>query len=238
MQYVLKSLILNYKSWIVLFLALYFINKYTVPDLITLVIMLLTVHLFHYLSHYPIFYPLNCSHLYHHDNNNFLSHFIQIVIEFVTILSPIIFKYFLWSSSTFFNTYLIIFIYFFYTTVHTINYSMLHVNNIHEYHHINKLRNAGPDICDILFNTKHDVENQIENTDHYIPNIISGIILIYLLKYIYSLIDNEVLVFNCFFIIMYILSLFLIISSIFIFIGDINKYLDNKLNNFNDKNSF
>jgi hypothetical protein len=109
---------------------------------------------------------------------------------------------------------------------------MLHVNNIHEYHHINKLRNAGPDICDILFNTKHDVENQIENTDHYIPNIISAVILIYLLKYIYSLIDNEVLVFNCFFIIMYILSLFLIISSIFIFIGDINRYLDNKLNNF------
>lgn len=235
MQYVLKSLILNYKSWIVLLLSLYLINNYTIPDLITLIIMLFTVHLFHYLSHYPIFYPLNCAHLYHHDNNNFFSHFIQIIIEFVSILSPIIFKYFLWSSSNFFNTYLIIFVYFFYTTVHTINYSMLHVNTVHEYHHINKLRNAGPDICDILFNTKHDVENQIENTDHYIPNIISSVILIYLLKYIYSLIDNEILVFNCFFIIMYILSLFLIISSIFIFIGDIKRHLDNKLNDFNDK---
>jgi len=233
-KYVFQSLILNYKSWIVLFLVLIAINCYRIYDFITLFIMLITVHLFHYLSHYPIFYPLNCAHLYHHDNNNLFSHFIQIIIEFVSILSPIIIKYIFFINSNFFNTYLIIFIYLFYTSIHTINYSLLHVNNVHEYHHINKLKNAGPDICDILFNTKHNVENEIENTDHYIPNIIMSMIFIFIFKYIYTYIlnKNENTVFSCFFIIMFFLTLFLIVSSIFIFIGDINKFLNKKLDDF------
>jgi hypothetical protein len=230
---VCKSIKLNYKSWIILFLALYIIKCATIPDIITLIIMLLSVHIFHHLAHYPFFYPINCSHLYHHDNNNFFSHFIQIIIEFVLILTPIIVKYLFFYNSHFFNTYLIIFIYFFYTTVHTINYSLFHVNNIHEFHHINKLKNAGPDICDIIFNTKHDVENQLENTDHYIPNIISSVLLIFLLKYIFKLFNNnEEFFINIFFCIMYLLFLFLFISSIFIFIKDINTYLDKKMEKF------
>lgn len=238
---VLKSIVLNYKSWILLFLATYFINCYTIPDLITLIIMLMAVHLVHYFSHYPIFYPINCAHLYHHDNNNLFSHIIQMIIEFVFILSPILFKYFFLPGTIFFNTYLIIFIYFFYTTVHTVNYSIFHINNIHEYHHVDRLKNVGPDICDILFNTKYNVDNDLENTDHYIPNIIASTILIFILKYIFSLINNETLVFNYFLITMYLLLVFLIISSIFIFIDDINKYLKNRiddfLNNSDEKNN-
>ena len=40
--------------------------------------------------------------------------------------------------------------------------------------------NFGPDICDILFGTKHSSEDCVENTKHYIPNIliITGIVLI------------------------------------------------------------
>jgi hypothetical protein len=154
------------------------------------------------------------------------------IIEFFSILMPIIFKYFFFEKSKFFNSFLIIYIYFFYTTVHTINYSFFHVNNVHEFHHFNQLKNVGPDICDILFNTKHDVENQIENTDHYIPNIISGVILIYILKFIFKNFGNEKIFFNYFFILMFLLFIFLLISSLYILMSDINKYLINKMNKF------
>jgi hypothetical protein len=44
--------------------------------------------------------------------------------------------------------------------------------------------NFGPDVCDVMFGTKHISEDCVENTNHYIPNIIviTGIVLI--LKYI------------------------------------------------------
>ena len=42
----------------------------------------------------------------------------------------------------------------FYTTVHNINYSIFHVNNIHEKHHNDVMYNYGPDIMDILMGTK------------------------------------------------------------------------------------
>jgi hypothetical protein len=49
-------------------------------------------------------------------------------------------------------------------------------------HHKLRIKNMGPDICDILFNTKYDVENSIENTDHYMPNIVICLIVTLLLK--------------------------------------------------------
>jgi len=49
----------------------------------------------------------------------------------------------------------------------------------------------GPDICDILFNTKYDVENSIENTDHYIPNIIVCLIITLLLKSYWERRENK-----------------------------------------------
>ena len=189
-------------------------------------------------SHYSICYPFNCTHLYHHNNNNFWSHFIQIIIEFVCILSPIIIKNLFFANSKFFNTYLIIFVYIFYTTVHNINYSIFHVNNIHEYHHLDPLKNAGPDICDIIFNgilkTKYNIEGNIENTDHYIPNIILTVIIIILLKIMNNYISNKNLILKLFFIIMILFSIFLIISTIIIFIKDVNKYLDKKIEEFRD----
>lgn len=236
LKYICNSLLLNYKSWIIFFLALYLIDCYKIYDFITIFIMLLSVHLVHHFSHYSICYPFNCTHLYHHNNNNFLSHFIQIIIEFVCILSPIIIKNLFCTNSKFFNSYLIIFVYIFYTTVHNINYSIFHVNNIHEYHHLDPLKNAGPDICDILFNsilkTKYNIQENIENTDHYIPNIGLAVIIIIIIKYINKYINNKDLIFKVFFSIMIILSLFLILSSIIIFINDVNKYLDKKIKEF------
>jgi hypothetical protein len=201
--------------------------------------MLVSLQYFHHLSHYDIFYPISCSHLYHHNHNNFFSHFIQVIIEYVMILSPLIFKYILQYFFNYeipiFNTYHIIFIYFFYTTVHNINYSVFHVNDVHEYHHKEPLKNAGPDICDILFDTKKEVDTKIENTDHYIPNIIGSFILILLLKYIYSTSNNKIVLFNSYIISMILLFVILVISSIFIFINDIDKlYKKNIIKFIND----
>jgi hypothetical protein len=119
-------------------------------------------------------------HLYHHGNNDFFSHFIQILLEFSSLLAIIPISYIL--NINILNPWIVIFFYIFYTTVHNVNYSILHVNTIHEKHHKEFKTNLGPDICDIIFNTKYNID-EVENTDHYIVNIIvSYIIVIYLHK--------------------------------------------------------
>jgi hypothetical protein len=52
------------------------------------------------------------------------------------------------------------------------------VNNVHENHHKLLLLNLGPDFCDILFQTKFDVSQSIENTDHYLINIFFALLVI------------------------------------------------------------
>jgi hypothetical protein len=58
-------------------------------------------------------------------------------------------------------------------------------------HHKLRIKNMGPDICDILFNTKHDVENSIENTDHYMPNIVICLVITLLLKSFWERRENK-----------------------------------------------
>lgn len=42
----------------------------------------------------------------------------------------------------------------------------------------------GPDICDIIFSTKNKTDEDVENTNHYIPNILIITFVILFLKYI------------------------------------------------------
>jgi hypothetical protein len=47
----------------------------------------------------------------------------------------------------------------------------------------------GPDICDIIFGTKNEnmpTNEYIENTDHYILNIIGGAIIVLIIQNLYS----------------------------------------------------
>jgi len=106
------------------------------------------------------------------------------ILEFFSILFYIFSKHiFGWY---FLNESVIFFFYLFYTTVHNVNYSIFHVNNIHENHHKLQLLNLGPDICDILFQTKFDLPNSIENTDHYILNIFFVLIIIFIGKIVWT----------------------------------------------------
>jgi hypothetical protein len=73
----------------------------------------------------------------------------------------------------------------FYSSVHNINYGYFHVNNVHSLHHKHPLTNIGPDICDVIFGTKNPLNESVENTNHYIPNILIITILILCVKYFY-----------------------------------------------------
>jgi hypothetical protein len=152
-------------------------------------------------------------HLYHHSNSNLFSHYIQIILEFFSFLVILPFSYFF--KIDFFDKWLVIFFYIFYTTVHNVNYSIFHVNNIHETHHANTLTNLGPDICDIIFDTKKN--DTLENTDHYIYNIICAFVIVIILKKIWNYSDNvKTQMTNIFGILFYISSLILIYYTIYL----------------------
>ena len=121
-------------------------------------------------------------HHYHHENDNLFSHFIQVVLELSIPYPFVMFSYL--SDIPIFNPWIILYFMLFYCSVHNINYSIFKVNSVHRLHHKEVNVNFGPDICDVLFGTKHSSEDCVENTKHYIPNIliITGIVMI--LKYL------------------------------------------------------
>jgi len=170
-----KSVFINYKSWILLLISVLIITWDNICNGIkTFFFMLLASHLFHYSCHMALY--TNSVHLYHHNHNNYLSHISQVILEFCSILF-FIFSKRIWGWN-FLNEWVIQFYYLFYTTVHNVNYSIFHVNNVHENHHKLLLLNLGPDFCDILFQTKFDVSQSIENTDHYLINIFFALLVI------------------------------------------------------------
>ena len=122
-------------------------------------------------------------HHYHHENNNFFSHISQILTE---LAFPVLFipLYFIFGT-TFFNEWILLLFPIFYSSVHNINYGFFRVNDVHYLHHQFVQTNIGPDICDIIFNTKNNQNINVENTNHYIPNIIIGTILVLIVKHFY-----------------------------------------------------
>jgi len=191
----MKSIKLNYKTVLLQLLAIYFLkgdNYSFLGSVLTVLLAMAFSHIIHFMSHVPAAYPFNITHVYHHNHNNGFAAFIQCVLEFVAVTSIIFFKdglkFFLSIDLSFLNSWAILLYYLIYTTVHNINYSIFHVNNVHENHHRLFIKNMGPDFCDLAFGTKHDPINSIENTDHYLPNIVGAFIVIYTLqKYVTGL---------------------------------------------------
>lgn len=216
-----KSLALNYKSWIIIIASIILLkneDETMIGLFLTYFIITAISHLFHYLCHFKMFYPNNICHIYHHENNNFYSHFIQIVLEFVSLLSLIFIKQII--GLDFISVWIILFFYIFYTTVHNINYSVFHVNDTHETHHKVYVKNLGPDIMDILFGTK---EGNIENTDHYIINAVVAFVIIYGIKLFWATTDAKewiVCACNRFY---YFMTVLLIVVSFYLYVLDIQK---------------
>ena len=183
-----KSIIKNYKSWICMLVAIYFVSK---PNLIegyfTFGVMLLFSYYIHKETH-AVRNFLTIAHHYHHEHNNFISNFVQILLEFQAGCGLNMLLYYLFDGK-FFNTWAMMLSYLFYSSVHNINYSIYHVNHVHELHHRHQDTNMGPDICDIIFGTKNEnmpANEYIENTDHYIFNIIIGAIIVLIIQNLYS----------------------------------------------------
>lgn len=183
-----KSITINYKSWVCMLVAIYIVSN---PNLIegyfTFGIMLLFSYYVHKETH-AVRNFLTIAHHYHHEHNNFISHLVQILLEFQAGCGLNMFFYYLFNGR-FFNTWAMMLSYLFYTSVHNINYSVYHVNHIHELHHKYQDTNIGPDICDIIGGTKNEnmpANEYIENTDHYIFNIIVGTIIVLIIQNLYS----------------------------------------------------
>jgi hypothetical protein len=174
----------NYLSWIVITIAILIISsKNYFISIITYILILLIVYFSHISSHLfdNIFSIL---HRYHHNNNNFFSHFIQYIIElgFPVIFLPIYYIF----GTTILDEWIIMFTALFYSTTHNINYGYFHVNDVHTIHHKDSLTNIGPDVCDIIFGTKNYLNESVENTNHYIPNIIIITFIVLFFKYLYT----------------------------------------------------
>ncbi len=171
----------NWKSILCMIIAMVVIcYKDLFGGIFTLFFCLYYVHQFHYLSHLDFVKPIAILHIVHHETNSWWGHLLEILYEFIVMTTPLFGKIFMdFAGIPFpvFNISFLAFFYMFYTTHHNINYSYFHVNRIHERHHKHMTKNLGLDICDNYYGTKcvlpNDTINDIvENTDHYIPNII------------------------------------------------------------------
>jgi hypothetical protein len=87
-------------------------------------------------------------------------------------------------------------------------------------HHLNINGNYFPDICDLLFNTKHNPSN-VENTDHWLPNIIIITLIILAIKHIYRKYKNKEFLHLLFFIIYGIMYDSIIFFGIYYYITDL-----------------
>jgi len=184
----------NYLSWIFIFIAVTIMSYPNVYNgITTFFVIALFAYLVHYGSHkYRNIFTI--AHHYHHENSNFLSNFIQILLEcsIILVFAPLYFIY----GKIFFNEWVVLFFLFFYSTIHNINYSIFRVNDVHYLHHQFILTNIGPDIFDTMFNTKNEKDTSPENTNHYIPNIIIGLLIILFLQYLYKN-DKNKQIMNC-----------------------------------------
>jgi len=84
----------------------------------------------------------------------------------------------------------------------------------------------GPDIFDVLFGTKHPSDIGPENTNHYIPNIIISTCIVLFLQYLYKQPRYTETMFIMFHTFMALCTLFLAISSYFLYIYELEEKLD------------
>ena len=182
-----ESLKENWRSWIVLLVSVSILSYPNIySGIFTIFVAMIWYYLVHRSQHSYDLNIINVIHHYHHSTHNLFSEFIEIILEINFINNFFIFHYFNFFEYLFINQWIIVLFTIMYITIHKINYSELRVNSVHRLHHGDILYNHGPDICDILFGTKHPSEITVENTDHYIPNIIFTTGFLYGIQYLWN----------------------------------------------------
>lgn len=210
---VLQSIKVNYLSWILIIISIIIVSyPYIKGGFITFIIFMLLAYFTHKGSH-DVRNIFTILHHYHHENNNFFSHFSQILMELSSglLLLPL---YYLGNDII--DIWTGIFFILFYSTIHNYNYGQLRVNDVHYLHHQDIHTNIGPDICDIAFGTKSKKNKEVENTNHYIPNIVILTILILLLKHLCKNDTIKNILLNIFFILMTISIIIILFSSVYL----------------------
>lgn len=232
-----NAILINYKTWILYISCSIIICDYNILDgLYGFTYAYLMCYFIHYLIHIDIFHynMFSIIHTNHHDSNTLFAFITNCVTEFLLIINIIVLKYindiFKIVNLFFINEWIMFFIYFFYTTVHNINYTMLKVNKYHYQHHQISNTNLGPDIFDLLFGTKNKNTIENEQVDHYIPNILLSFIVIILFKKIYDYDKKKVQ--NIFTIIWILSIIFIWGSSIYFLKEKIDTILLEETNKF------
>lgn len=138
-------------------------------------------------------------HHYHHENNDWLAYLSQILMEllfgvFVVPMSYAGFTAHPWATLLFVLVY---------SSVHNVNYGIFKVNQVHARHHENVHENIGPDVCDILFQSKH---GEVEDTTHYVPNIVAATVIVVLARHFKLITAFAVKVFGAVGIVLYLLA--------------------------------
>jgi len=159
---------------------------------------------------------------------------LECIIEFFGFAINIIYKYLLYDAKIvdiyMIDEWNVVFMYFIYTTIHNINYGYLKINNYHAKHHDNVNTNIGPDIFDLIFNTKNEDTPNNELVDHYIPNIIISFIAVMILKHVYT--NNKKICKTIFMSLYVIMVVILTISCVLIFDNQINTLINDELVRF------
>ena len=222
---IIKSIVLNYKSWLCFMFSINIITTKTfLIAFSNLILFMIYSHILHFIWHLKCVYPINIIHTYHHSVHNTLSYVSEIIMESVLFTSIIAPKYVInHQLIPYIDEWTLFLGLIWYMTVHNINYSIFRVNDVHKIHHEVLEENMGPDICDIIFNTKYKPELGLENTDHYIPNIIVITIVIKLLQYLWNHKVNNKRI--CHYVIqstIFLSGLFLYVVSVKLHFNDIN----------------
>ena len=179
---VVNSLKKNAPSWILILSTISVISYQNIfLGVLTFFVFIFIAYFFHVVAHVHknIF---SIVHHYHHENDNFFSHFIQILLELSIPYPFVMVSYFFGLKIL--DPWIILYFMLFYCSVHNVNYSIFKVNGVHRLHHTEVNLNFGPDICDVMFGTKHSSEDCVENTNHYIPNIVIITCIVLILKYV------------------------------------------------------
>ena len=196
-----KCICKNYIQAALIFASCYYFTFFKIDiALISIIYTSYFIYIFHFMSHIKQIHILSSLHLYHHNSNTLFGFFNQFIFEIVTnLLIPLFVKYI--YNLTYINGYVILFFYLTYFTVHFINYSILHVNTVHEKHHsydidysnknYNKTKNFGPDYADIFFGTKYKPQTHMEDTSHMNLNICLSFACVFILKYLWDNPENK-----------------------------------------------
>jgi len=233
---ILKSLKINYKTYLSLLLVPYFLSYDNfISGYVITIFGLFYVYFGHYFYHSSYSLLFYFIHTYHHDHDDYASIYQEVIMEFLGITLVILIMSVLLDINHInylYDPYIILYYFFFYSTVHFFNYTFLKCNHYHSKHHEKINSNYFPDICDIIFCTKYkDDLNYIENTDHWFLNILGSTFIVYLIKkYFEKLNLTGKYNFKYNFIILYILLASVMFIFTIVTFFDIIKILDDKKN--------